>query len=280
MRSNGKFQAIVRISGLPHCSRTFPSRPAAEFWALFVERAHAESVSDIQTASGDMELRAALQRYATEVTVHKRSRSSEIRRIAQWQAHPLAEKPLNQITSADLSRHRTIRLSMGIARDTIRIELQLIYHLFEVARTDWGLETLRNPRINMRRMPMSSVRDRRLRTGELAALMEYCNQRENEALHAFILLAVETAMRRSELCSLDRRNIDFTEQLAHLERTKNGAPRTVPLSNKAMEVINALPFHGNGRLFPQHRDTFTKWFCDACKALGIVGLRLPRADSQ
>jgi integrase len=52
-----------------------------------------------------------------------------------------------------------------------------------------------------------------------------------------VKLAIETAMRRGELLSLTWENVDLKRQTAHLPDTKNGDPRTVPLSTRAVAIL-------------------------------------------
>jgi integrase len=57
-------------------------------------------------------------------------------------------------------------------------------------------------------------------------------------------------MRQGELLSLSRENIKGN--VAYLPITKNGKPRSVPLSSRALAVINGLPvpLHGGSLDFP------------------------------
>ena len=59
-------------------------------------------------------------------------------------------------------------------------------------------------------------------------------------------LSIETAMRRGELLSLKWKDIDLSDQVAHLRKTKNGVARDVPLSMAAVAVLRALPRAING----------------------------------
>ena len=51
------------------------------------------------------------------------------------------------------------------------------------------------------------------------------------------LFAIETAMRAGELCNLGWEDTDFSRRVAHLELTKNGYSRDVPLSKKAIKLL-------------------------------------------
>jgi integrase len=57
-------------------------------------------------------------------------------------------------------------------------------------------------------------------------------------------------MRRGELLSLHWENIDYSKRTAFLQLTKNGDSRTVPLSTRAIETLQALPRSIDGRVLP------------------------------
>ena len=53
----------------------------------------------------------------------------------------------------------------------------------------------------------------------------------------YIILALETAMRRSELLRIRKSHIDFGKRTLLIPETKNGKPRTIPLSISAIKAI-------------------------------------------
>lgn len=55
-----------------------------------------------------------------------------------------------------------------------------------------------------------------------------------------IVVAVETAMRRGDLAQLRWRDIDLPHKTAHVELSKNGLPRDVPLSRRARAAFRLL----------------------------------------
>lgn len=71
----------------------------------------------------------------------------------------------------------------------------------------------------------------------------------NALIKPFVLLALETAMRRGELLSLHWENVRLKDRVAYLPMTKNGQSRTVPLSTKAVEVLNGLTRKLYGSVF-------------------------------
>ncbi|WP_321784701.1 site-specific integrase [Paraburkholderia sp. J94] len=273
IRKSGRFQAIVRIVGFPADSHTFDKYGDAVMWAAFRERELGKLIERFPPASPDITLGQALERYKHEVSALKGGWLQEFKRIDCWLRHPLSKRRLKDITGADLSQHRSIRLALGKKPNTVRLELALISHVFEVARTDWGLEFLTNPRKAMRRAKMGATRDRRLRKGEFDALMQWCDSKGNRRLKVAVILAVETSMRRGELMSLRWEHTDLFERLAHLPETKNGSPRTVPLSTAAVAALVSFGPHKTGSVFDRSEDWITKAFIDARNGCNIDNLR-------
>jgi integrase len=55
-----------------------------------------------------------------------------------------------------------------------------------------------------------------------------------------ISLALETAMRRGELLTVKAKDINFNLRTLHIPKTKTGYPRTIPLSQKALESLSII----------------------------------------
>jgi integrase len=92
-------------------------------------------------------------------------------------------------------------------------------------------------------------RTRRLEAGEEQALLSACAASGAHYLHSFVVLAIETGMRFGELAGVTWGNMNFEKRTIYLPDTKNGQARTVPLSSRAQNAIQALPRAISGRLF-------------------------------
>lgn len=90
-------------------------------------------------------------------------------RIDRRVRHDLAYRTLAGLRGVDFAKYRDDRRAAGRAENTIRLELQIICHMFEIARKEWGMEGLSNPLNNIRKPTGSQARDRRLRPGEFGA---------------------------------------------------------------------------------------------------------------
>ena len=270
-----QYQTRIRLKGYPPLEKTLPTRRDAEKWGAETEQELLRGTFKGDDRALDITLSYALNRYAKEITPHKKSAAHEQSRLRLWQRHPLAIRPLGAIRGADLARHRDSRAGIGISANTIRIELALLSHLYEVARKDWGYEALTNPARSMRMPKLPRGRDRRLLDGEEALLLAHCHKTKDTRLAGVISLAIHTAMRRGEMVSLHWKDVDLSARLAYLHDTKNGSARQVPLSTHAMAAMGSLRGLAGDRteVVGVHPDVITYRFALACKACDITGLR-------
>jgi len=265
-RGELQWQARVRRKGYPDQVKTFNTRAEAEEWArdiehqidrrAFVSRAEAEATS----------LYEALGRYEREVTAHKNGEEAEKSVLRTWKSTELALRSMPAIRSTDIAKLRDDWLKT-LKPATVLRRLQVLSHVFNIARKEWGMESLSNPLELVRKPQPNNARTRRIATDERAGiaanddvLPEHNDGADRDSsrdapddeleriiaatgssiLPAIIRLAVETAMRRGEIVSLRWEHIDLQDRVAHLPKTKNGESRDVPLSSKAVKVLEAL----------------------------------------
>lgn len=93
----------------------------------------------------------------------------------------------------------------------------------------------------IRRPAAPRGRDRRLEVDEEQRLLEAADAGRSPHMRPLIILAIETAMRQGEMMlSLTWADIDLDKRIAHLDMTKNGESRDVPLSTRALEALTVL----------------------------------------
>lgn len=265
-----QWQARIRRNGFPKVSKTFDTKLDAVHWARDIERDMDRGVFVSRAEAESTTLSEALDRYLREITPHKKGAKQETLRINRWKKHPLAERYIASIRGSDIAAYRDERLAERRSPITVNNELIIISHLFNIARKEWGMESLHNPVSNIRKPKLPPGRDRRLETGEEKRLLEHAEH----PMNALIILALETAMRQGELLSLTRKNIDLMRRVALLPDTKNGTERIVPLSSNAVEVIKDMPARVSGRLFPAlSASQASHCFRRLCVDAEIEGLR-------
>ena len=125
--------------------RTFDTKQQAQKWARRVEGEMDSGSFVDRSAAERTTLTEALKRYRRAIVPEKRRPYQEECRVDRWLENDLAHRTLANLRGADFAKYRGERRAVGQAENTIRLELQLIRHLFEIARKEWGMESLPNP---------------------------------------------------------------------------------------------------------------------------------------
>ena len=291
IRKRGELQweARVRRRGQPVQCKTFTTKARAEAWVRQVEGEMDRGVFVSRAEAENTTLAEALTRYAQEITPTKKPSTAkrERDRIKNLTELTLARRPLAAIRGADVAAFIRTRQSEGLGGNAIRLDLALLSHLFNTARTAWGMESLSNPvdLVKGQRPKLPAGRDRRLVGDEETRLLAAARAYDQVAppgagnTEALITWAIETAMRRGEIAAMRWEHLDRTARTLLIPDTKTGVPRTIPLSPAALKAIDR-PFGMQRGLSPKTRglvwnrspDAISRAFMEICKAAGIRGL--------
>jgi integrase len=104
---------------------------------------------------------------------------------------------------------------------------------------DWG-KTERNPVKRVEFFRENSVKERILTDEEIKRLMEAANCSESEYLKLFLIIALNTGMRRTEILSLKWENVNFTKRFILIEDSKSGKSRKVPMNKIVAAAIKRV----------------------------------------
>ncbi|WP_288128437.1 tyrosine-type recombinase/integrase, partial [Thiomonas sp.] len=265
-RKNG-WQAKVRRRGMPSISRTFDLKADAEAWAREVEReAQRGNVGALRDDAGRTTLAQAVELYVAGPVQLLASRADVTRYMDAARAR-FGSFFLSAIRGVDVAAWRDELLNSGLSAQSVIHHLNALSGLFAFVEKELSIDLpAGNPVGKVRKPAMPKSRDRRLRPGELDALM---NAARAPGLRQIIILAVESSMRLGELLGLEWKRLDLARKTAHLVDTKNGESRTVALSSAALEALramHALPRRLDGRVFGwAAADSFEKTWV-RCKA--------------
>ncbi|MDY7579317.1 site-specific integrase [Herbaspirillum sp. RTI4] len=239
------WRAEVRRKGYKPIYRTFDSRGEAQKWARLIESEMDSGLFVDRTEAESTLLSAALERYKREIVPTKRHPYQENRRIDRWLKNDLAYRTLANLRGADFARYRDERRNDGRAENTIRLELQIISHLYEIARKEWGMEGLINPLDNIRKPGGSRARDRRLLPGEYELIHSCLSAHSNcFALPAFGL-AIETSLRQGTLFKLRWEWIDLPARMIRMPSDargpeNKGVPAVLPMSSRTITILESI----------------------------------------
>ncbi|CAJ7670408.1 phage integrase family protein [Burkholderia pseudomallei] len=252
-----QWRAQVRRHGYPAQSKTFNTKAEAEAWANMIE---SEMSRGVWVSRGEAEattLYEAMNRYEEEVSLAKKGAAQEASVLKACKAVDLAKRPLATIRSADIAKLRDEWLK-DYKPATVLRRLAVLSHVFNIARKEWGIESLSNPVELVRKPQPNNARTRRIAASDAPVGTPGEDEPESERgaqdgelervikasgsalLPPIVWLAVETAMRRGEIVSLLWMHVDLNRSVVHLPSTKNGDARDVPLSSRAVAVLQAL----------------------------------------
>lgn len=245
---SGKWKAMVRLQGWPATIKTFRTKKDATDWARNTEDEMVQGVFIKRASTLRFTVSDAIDRYLREVTTTKAetTQEAEVRRAAIVRAK-LGNYSMATIVPDVVSKFRDDRLAgedrkgldgIPIPRknDTVRLELAFLGHLFEVAKEKWKIGLPYNPIKSVSR-PKSERRIRRLSKDEENKLFMALDNYSNPMLGWLVRIAIETAMRESEIVKLKTYQLDLRKRTITLPKTKSGETRTVPLNHVATEVF-------------------------------------------
>lgn len=245
---------------------TFRSKVLAEAWAA----GYTGAPRNVTT------LADALRAYSAKVSPTKRGSRWERIRLAKFLRDlPFAGKPIDRIVADDISVWRDDRLA-EVSGSSVMRELTVLSAVFQWARLEKGwIQT--NPCHSIRWPKGNPPRKRRVTPADTKAILGALGWRRrqvqsmNDQVAVAFLLAIETAMRAGELLSLSPEQVFLDRRYVHLDKTKNGDSRDVPLSKEAVRLFRLLVPH-DGRMFQLRSGSLDTLFRRARDAAGLVDL--------
>lgn len=134
-----------------------------------------------------------------------------------------------------------------------------------------------HPCRSLERRPENNEKTRYLSTDERERLLAACRASPWPRLYLLVLMALTTGARKSELIGLSWTDLDYQHGVAHVARSKNGDPKTLPLVPTVIEELQriggtkGLVFASSRR--PDQPYSFEWRFIDALKAAKIRNFR-------
>ena len=268
-----RWQVRVRRKGHPTETRSFSARQDAEKWARALEADMDRGVYAPVGEAQRITLGDLIKRYLIEVTPTLKGAKEDTIRLRAMMRHPMCNLALTAVTPTKIAKFRDERLQK-VSSGTVIRELAYVSAIINHARREWSIN-IENPVSRVRKPSSPAGRDRVLTSVEEVRLFEALRPtgRRSPWLLPLVVLALETAMRRSELLGLRWQDVNLGKRTASLHDTKNGEGRVVPLSSKAVEILQALPRSICGRVIPLTSFAASAAFDRATERADIKGLR-------
>lgn len=261
-----KWQAQVRLKGAKPQAKSFTLKSDAVAWARMIEAEIQKGVFVDTSVAERMTVRDAIEKYLSSLTEPKKQRieRSTARPVIDFLGHT----SLFNLSNQSLADFRDDQLKQ-VGPTTVVHRLSLLSKVLKLAHQEWdvpfpkGIPTVRKPK-------RPRGRDRRLLGSEYDQLLVALT--ESPVVQKVVVLAVETAMRRGELAKIKWEHIDFKNRTLYIPETKTGVPRNVPLSERAVALLESMD-RKSQRVFEIQPDSISQAFERACKRAGIEGLR-------
>ena len=189
------------------------------------------------------------------------------RRLNQHLIPFFGDTPLSKVSTFDVERYKKARaLTKAVpggeknrpkdetslkltSKGTINRELAVLSHLFNKA-VEWGWIQAR-PAI-IRRFPESQGRITYLTVDQVKELVECAKQDQNPQIYPFIVIGLETAMRKMEILRIRKEDVDLQRRIISIPQAKAGS-REQPITQHLAEFLEshiAMQPEGTPWLFP------------------------------
>lgn len=268
----GRWQAMIRKSGVKPISKTFRTKEMARTWARRKEDEMERGIYHSASAAERTILKQVIHRYKSDITPRKAGARKEISKLN------LLDDRLGAYTLSRLTPEVVVdfvdQRKKEVGSDTIRRELSTLSHVIRTARSLWRIHLPENAVHTAldilsatRTLSPKVYRVRRLKDGEETRLVEAAHSE----IRDIIPFALDTAMRRGEIARAKTKDVEGYK--LHVPTTKSNRPRTIPLPDRALTIVQARIDRHDGRLFGIQPDSLTQSFGRACNRAGISDLR-------
>jgi len=163
--------------------------------------------------------------------------------LEQYLVPFFSDTALTEISSFDVERFKKHCLDQGLSTSTVNRFLAVLTHLFNKA-IDWCWIQYAPARI--KKYKENASRTQYLTVPQINTLLEKAKKDDHPIIYPFVLIALETSMRRMEILSIRIENIDLERQLIYIHHAKAGAreqPMTPYLADYLKDYLaeNAKP---------------------------------------
>ncbi|CAB3784719.1 tyrosine-type recombinase/integrase [Pararobbsia alpina] len=244
------WRALIRRPALGiSMSESFKNKADAVAWATKIE--HEINVGKHKVGSSRT-VADAMHEYEKRVSPTKRANRWEAIRFAAFirDFPDLAATKLTDISPQHMGKWRDARLAGVPARGikpvgsaTVLRDINLFSHVFTTARDEWKWIS-ESPFKGVRRPTEPHPRVCRITDKEVESLLSALGYEHDQTpktksarIGAMLVWAIETAMRSGEIVDLRWDRINTEKRFAHLPRTKTDVPRDVPLSARALKIL-------------------------------------------
>jgi integrase len=272
----GAWRALIRRKGHKPISKRFKTKGRAVEWARGIE-AQIDAGQVPKTVSGVTVADLIDEYRQLRATVRPILDTSTEHYTLKQLTKNLGALRAQAMTVDDLLGWARLRRDEGAGPYTVNCDLSKLGTVFRFA--SGGLpDVIGAARPKLAHLGLiggGGMRERRPTEDELSRIVAWLTHEKSSMFADVVRFAVATAMRRGEITRLLWSDLDEAKRLVLVRdrkhpRQKKGNDQWVPLLGKAWAVLLRQP--RGERIFPCDEQTISKYFREACVALGIPDL--------
>jgi len=226
------YKVQIRLRGVSR-TETFGSLAEAKRWASIEEGKIRSSRSPLAVYQ-DHTVGDLIDKYITSVLPKKKCAHIQKPQLEWWKSK-IGHLNISEVSPSILTSLRD-ELSQRLASGTTNRYLAALSHVFTVGMKDWSLVE-HNPLSRIRWMKEPKGRERFLSAEEIDRLLPVCKRSTSDGLYLFVLMALSTGCRKSEILGLKWSSVNFSRSVIELKDTKNGDTRTVPIPSFLVTLL-------------------------------------------
>jgi len=242
---NKKYRVIVRVNGKRITRSVDNLELARDIEAKFKDQITRGEL-DIQKKGSTITLDGVWEKYLPWAKANKKTWLNDQYHYDLHLKPNFGDKCMDVISPFDIEKFM-IQMKKGkskrgtsYAPATIKHQVVLLTRLYSVAE-QWGLYSGDNPCRKVKKPKLNNQVTEFFTDDELNSLLDVLDKWNNRMSAGFILFSLHTGLRRGELFKLTWEDMDLTRQSMTLKDPKGKLDQTLPLSDKAVEVLKNLP---------------------------------------
>lgn len=250
------YKAVIRVKGYPTMTATFEKKTQANQWIGEHEplMKAGKHISDYEAKKHT--LNDLIDRYiATELPKRKPIDHKKYKTMLEWWKQHIGKYLLSKITPALLSECKEKLITeespkpkggkktrSGATANRYMAALSIV---LSFAAKEWGWID-ENPMYKVNKFTEKAMQDRFLMPEEIKKLLEACKTFElkgenyNYETYLFVLIALSTGARYSEIHGLRWQDVDLKNKQFYFLTTKNGENRGVPMTDSVLSELKAF----------------------------------------
>ena len=269
--------------GVRHRKKVGPDKRIAkeildDIMGKVARRVHLGVVEDSKIGFSDFS-KIYLERVSNTFSERTRRRWKD---IIEKHLKPNFQGSLRGITLGQVQAYQNMRLDGKKSTSTVNLETTVLRHMLNRA-VEWeflhenpinGIKKLKEPPGRVRSLSIEDIQNLLSTIESFPQKGHFFSDLTKHYFKSIILLALNTGMRRGEILSLKRGDLDLKNHMLTIQKTKNGESRHIYLNDVAVSALKALPPRlDTKRVFPFSGNEITMTFRRIIKKAGIDDFR-------